>query len=48
MRVNTKEGSDLTYDKVLNTIGKTGKKINEGAEYVGDEKVSKPVALGTA
>lgn len=48
VKVNTKEDSDLTYEKVLNTIGKTGKKINEGAEYVGGEKVSRPVALATA
>lgn len=38
----------LTYDRVLNVIGKTGKKINEGYEFVGEEKVSRPVALATA
>lgn len=37
--------ASLTYDKVLNTIGKTGKKVSEGYEFVGGEKVSRPVAL---
>jgi len=48
VKVNTKEDSDLTYDKVLNVIGKTGKTIKEGAEYVGGEKVSKPVVLNAS
>lgn len=42
--VETKDGGP-TYDKVLNVIGKTGKKITEGYEYVGNEKVTREVAL---
>lgn len=45
--METKE-SGPTYDKVLNVIGKTGKKVNEGYEFVGGEKVSRPVALAVA
>lgn len=37
--------ASLTYDRVLNAIGKTGKKVSEGYEFVGSEKVSRPVVL---
>lgn len=42
--VETKDAGP-TYDKVLNVIGKTGKKVNEGYEYVGEEKVTREVTL---
>lgn len=47
MVVETVDAS-LTYDAVLNVIGKTGKQVKHGFEFVGGEKVDRPVVLATA